>query len=223
MYFPTPMHSGKHVLPDLPYSPSALAPHLSEETLLVHHGKHHRKYVETVNELVIATEFEGLTLEETVRRSKAGGLANEKLFNNAAQAWNHAFYWQCLAPAGRSDIRSANVSDLAFELTRTFGSIEAFRNELTEAISGVFGSGWAWLARADHGRLLIEKTSNAETPIQNPRSFPLMTCDVWEHAYYIDYRNNRESYVQAFWSLADWDFAARRLAQLTGKAHGTAA
>jgi len=190
-----------HQLPPLPYDPGALAPHLSAETLEFHHGKHHATYVTNLNGLVPGTEFEHLSLEEIVRR------ASGPLFNNAAQVWNHTFYWQGLSPRGGGEPQGP----LADAISGAFGSFAAFREQFTKTAVGTFGSGWAWLVLTPAGKLELASTSNAGTPLTTPNR-PLLTCDVWEHAYYIDYRNARPKYVEAFWHLVDWAAVAKRLA-----------
>lgn len=191
-----------HVLPPLPYAPDALAPHLSAETLGFHHGKHHAAYVTNLNNLVPGTEFESLPLEDIVRRSSGG------IFNNAAQVWNHTFYWNCLAPKAGGEPKG----DLLQALVKTFGSFAGFREQFAKTAVGTFGSGWAWLVRNPDGGLDLLSTSNAGTPLTLGKR-PLLTCDVWEHAYYIDYRNARPKYVEAFWNLVNWDFVAKQYAQ----------
>jgi Fe-Mn family superoxide dismutase len=189
-----------HQLPPLPYDLGALAPHLSAETLGFHHGKHHATYVTNLNALIPGTEFEHLPLEEIVRR------ASGPLFNNAAQVWNHTFYWQSLAPRGGGEPQGP----LADAIAQTFGSFTAFREQFTKTAVGTFGSGWAWLVLTPAGKLELASTSNAATPLTTDNR-PLLTCDVWEHAYYIDYRNARPKYVEAFWNLVDWDLVAKRM------------
>lgn len=192
----------EHKLPDLPYARDALAPHISRETLDYHYGKHHAAYVTNLNKLVPGTEFEGLELEDIIRRAPAGGA-----FNNAAQVWNHTFYWNSLSPQGGGD-PSGRLADL---LVKHFGGIDAFRQKFTESAVGNFGSGWTWLVQRPDASLAIVNTSNAGTPITG-EDRPLLTCDVWEHAYYIDYRNVRPDYLKAWWQLVNWSFAAEGLA-----------
>jgi superoxide dismutase, Fe-Mn family len=187
----------EHKLPELPYAKDALAPHISAETLEFHYGKHHAAYVANLNKLIPGTEFENLALEDIVRRSTGG------VFNNAAQIWNHTFYWHCLAPHAGGEPTGA----LAQAITLAFGSFAAFKEKFTAAAVGTFGSGWAWLVRNPDGSLGIESTSNAANPMTSGKK-PLLTCDVWEHAYYIDYRNARPKYVEAFWNLVNWKFVA---------------
>ncbi len=184
-------------LPDLPYAKTALAPHISEETLEFHYGKHHQTYVTNLNNLVPGTEFEGLSLEEIITKSSGG------IFNNAAQIWNHTFYWNSLSPNGGGQ----PSGNLASAITASFGSFEAFKAEFTKCAVTTFGSGWAWLVKDKEGNLSLVSTSNAASPLTEGLT-PLLTCDVWEHAYYIDYRNARPKYLDAFWSLVNWDFAA---------------
>lgn len=191
----------KHELPPLPYAVDALAPHLSRETLEYHHGKHHRAYVDKLNELIEGTEFENAALEDIVRR------ASGELFNNAAQAWNHAFYWQCLSPRGGGE----PSSDFGRELKSAFRSFAAFNEKFSKAAEKTFGSGWTWLVRNKAGSLAVVSTGNAETPMRRGQ-IALLACDLWEHAYYIDYRNARPDYVAAFWNLVNWDFVAQNAA-----------
>jgi Fe-Mn family superoxide dismutase len=182
-------------LPDLPYAIDALAPHMSKETLEYHYGKHHKAYVDKLNAAVEGTKYVGLSLVDVVAESKG----EPKIFNNAAQAWNHAFYWTCLSPAGGGEPGGA----LADAIKKSFGSFSDFRERYTDAALGLFGSGWTWLVRKADGSLDIVQTQNAGTPLTEGH-VPLLTCDVWEHAYYIDYRNARPEYVEAFWKLANW-------------------
>ncbi|MBA3536319.1 MAG: superoxide dismutase [Tatlockia sp.] len=188
-------------LPPLPYAMNALAPHISEETLEYHYGKHHAAYVNNLNKLIANTEYENLNLEEIIKKSKAGGI-----FNNAAQVWNHTFYWNCLSPRGGDE----PTGKLADAITKAFGSFNAFQEQFTQAAIATFGSGWAWLVLDNSGELKISSTSNAGTPMTEGQN-ALMTCDVWEHAYYIDYRNARPEYLKAFWSLVNWDFIASNM------------
>ena len=188
----------QHELPDLPYAETALEPHISAETLQYHHGKHHAKYVSNLNELLSGTELEMQPLEEVVQR------ASGKLFNNAAQVWNHTFYWNCLSPDGGGQ----PAGPLAEAIRRDFGSFEQFQQQFTGAAAALFGSGWTWLVKDASGNLSIQPMGNAGTPIQKGDT-PVLTCDVWEHAYYIDYRNAKPKYLEAFWKLVHWDYAAR--------------
>ena len=188
-------------LPVLPYAKNALAPHISEETLEFHYGKHHQTYVTNLNNLVPGTEFEGKSLEEIVLKSSGG------IFNNAAQVWNHTFYWNSLSPNGGGEPTGA----LADAINAKFGSFAAFQEEFTKCAVTTFGSGWAWLVKNADGSLALVSTSNAATPLTTGQ-VPLLTCDVWEHAYYIDFRNARPKYLEAFWSLVNWEFAAANFA-----------
>ncbi|MFK7873211.1 MAG: superoxide dismutase [Oligoflexales bacterium] len=187
-------------LPALPWSMDALQPHISKETLEFHYGKHHQAYVTNLNNLVKGTDFESKSLEEIIMSSKGG------VFNNAAQIWNHTFYWNSLSPqgGGKPSGKIAEAIDV------TFGSFDAFKEKFTEACKTLFGSGWVFLCVNSQGDLQIEKEANADTPLTKGMK-PLLTCDVWEHAYYIDYRNARPSYIDAFWSLANWEFAEKNL------------
>jgi len=188
-------------LPALPYARDALAPHISAETLDYHYGKHHQAYVTNLNNLIKGTENENLDLETIIKKSQGG------VFNNAAQIWNHTFYWNSLSPKGGGD----PSGKLADAIVKTFGGVAQFKDEFTKTAVGTFGSGWAWLVQRPDGSLGLVSTSNAATPITGSDR-PLLTCDVWEHAYYIDYRNARPKYVEAFWSLVNWEFAASQLA-----------
>lgn len=188
-------------LPALPYAKDALAPHISAETLDFHYGKHHQTYVTNLNNLVPGTEFEGLSLEEIVLKSSGG------IFNNAAQVWNHTFYWNSLSPNGGGE----PTGELADAINAKFGSFTTFKEEFTKCAVTTFGSGWAWLVKNADGSLALVSTSNAGCPLTSGQK-PLLTCDVWEHAYYIDYRNARPTYLNAFWALVNWDFAAGNFA-----------
>ncbi len=187
-------------LPALPFEKSALAPHISAETLEYHYGKHHNTYVVNLNNLTAGTEFENMSLEDVIKKSDGG------IFNNAAQVWNHTFYWNCLSPNGGGEPAGA----LAEAITAKFGSFDQFKEAFTAACVTNFGSGWTWLVKTAAGELEIVKTSNAGCPLTDGVT-PLLTCDVWEHAYYIDYRNARPDYVAAFWNLVNWDFVASNL------------
>ena len=188
-------------LPPLPYDRTALAPHISAETIDFHYGKHHQTYVTNLNNQIKGTEFENLSLEEIIRKSSGG------MFNNAAQIWNHTFYWNCLKPNGGGE----PTGRLADAINKAFGGFAQFKDEFTKTSVGTFGSGWGWLVQRPDGSLALASTSNAGTPITGADR-PLLTCDVWEHAYYIDYRNARPKYVEAFWSLVNWDFVASQMA-----------
>jgi superoxide dismutase, Fe-Mn family len=190
----------EHKLPDLPYAKDALAPHISAETLEYHYGKHHKTYVDNLNRLIVGTEFEKSPLDEIVRKASGG------IFNNAAQIWNHSFYWNCLSPQGGGE----PGGDLARALSADFGSLAQFKEKFTSAAVTLFGSGWAWLVKNPDGKLAIEAVSNAGNPLRDGKK-PLLTCDVWEHAYYIDYRNARAKYVEAYWNLVNWKFVAANL------------
>ena len=187
----------KHELPALPYAADALQPHISAETLEFHHGKHHATYVDKLNGMIPGTEFESATLEEIIQKASGG------IFNNAAQIWNHSFYWNCLSPNGGG----APDSGLGEAIDQTFGSFEAFKEQFTASAIGNFGSGWTWLVKNSSGDLEIVNTDDAGNPMTEGHH-PLLTCDVWEHAYYIDYRNKRPDYLAAFWQLVNWEFVA---------------
>jgi Fe-Mn family superoxide dismutase len=188
-------------LPPLPYSKDALAPHISAETLEFHYGKHHQTYVDKLNGLLPGSEFEGKTLEEIIKTSSAG------VFNNAAQIWNHSFYWNCLSPNGGGAPEGA----LADAINAAFGSYDAFKEAFTLSAINNFGSGWTWLVKNSDGSVAITNTSNAATPLTDDSVTPLLTVDVWEHAYYIDYRNARPAYLKAFWELVNWSFASDQM------------
>ncbi len=182
-------------LPALPYAQDALEPHISRETLEYHYGKHHNTYVVKLNGLIEGTELAEKSLEEVIKSSEGG------VFNNAAQVWNHTFYWHCLSPNGGGDARGA----VAAAINAAFGSFEAFKEAFTNSAVNNFGSGWTWLVKNADGSVAIVNTSNAGTPLTEGVT-PLLTVDVWEHAYYIDYRNVRPDYLNAFWQLVNWDF-----------------
>jgi Fe-Mn family superoxide dismutase len=190
----------EHKLPALPYAKDALVPHISVETLEYHYGKHHRTYVDNLNKLIPGTEFENMSLEEIVKKASGG------IFNNAAQIWNHTFYWSCLSPKGGGEPSGT----LANAINKNFGSFEQFKEKFTNAAVTLFGSGWAWLVKNPDGSLEIEATSNAGNPLKDGKK-PLLICDVWEHAYYVDCRNARAKYIEAFWKLVAWEFVARNL------------
>ena len=188
-------------LPALPYARDALAPHISEETLDFHYGKHHNTYVVKLNGLVQGTDLENKSLEEIVKTSEGG------VFNNAAQIWNHTFYWNCLSPNGGG----AAEGELAEAINKAFGSFEDFVAAFNDKAVNNFGSSWTWLVKNADGSVEIVNTSNAATPLTTDQT-PLLTCDLWEHAYYIDYRNVRPDYLKAFWALVNWEFAAANYA-----------
>ncbi|MDN0112938.1 superoxide dismutase [Fe] [Yersinia mollaretii] len=188
-------------LPALPYAQNALEPHISAETLEYHYGKHHNTYVVNLNSLIKETEFAGKTLEEIVKTSSGG------IFNNAAQVWNHTFYWHCLSPNGGGE-PTGKVADA---INQSFGSFAEFKAQFTDAAVKNFGAGWTWLVKKADGTLAIVSTSNAATPLTT-NDKPLLTVDVWEHAYYIDYRNARPKYLENFWALVNWSFVEKNLA-----------
>ncbi len=191
----------EHTLPQLPYAMDALQPHISKETLEYHYGKHHQTYVTNLNNLIKGNEFENATLEEIVRKSSGG------IFNNAAQVWNHTFYWNCLSPQGGGEPTGA----LKTAIEKKWGSFEEFKKAFTQTCITTFGSGWGWLVKTPSGDLELVSTSNAATPLTTDNK-PVLTCDVWEHAYYIDYRNSRPNYMDAFWKLVNWEFANKNFA-----------
>jgi len=184
-------------LPALPYAIDALAPHISQETLEYHHGKHHATYVSKLNAAIPGTEYEGKSLEEIIKSSSG------PIFNNAAQIWNHTFYWNCLSPNGGGE-PSGKIADA---INDSFGSFAEFQSQLNDKAVNNFGSSWTWLVKNDDGSLAIVNTSNAGTPMTEGQT-ALLTVDLWEHAYYIDYRNARPKYLEAFWQLVNWDFVA---------------
>jgi Fe-Mn family superoxide dismutase len=187
-------------LPPLPWPRDALAPHISAETIDYHYGKHHQAYVTNLNGLIKGTEFEHATLEDIVRKSTG------PMFNNAAQVWNHTFYWDGLSPKGGGE----PTGRLAAAIKSSFGGFSQFVEAFTKTSVGTFGSGWGWLVQRPDGALAVVSTSNAATPLTGS-DHPLLTCDVWEHAYYIDYRNARPAYVDAFWKLVDWNAVSARM------------
>ncbi len=191
----------EHKLPPLPYSMDALQPHISEETLEFHYGKHHQAYVTNLNNLIKGTEFESASLEDIIRKASSG------IFNNAAQVWNHTFYWNCLSPKGGG----APTGALGAAIDKQWGSFAAFKEAFSKSAVGNFGSGWTWLVKKANASVDVVNTSNAATPLTGTDK-PLMTCDVWEHAYYIDYRNARPKYVESFWNLVNWDFVSKNFA-----------
>jgi len=194
-------------LPALPYARDALAPHISAETLDIHHGKHHAAYIANLNKLLDGHELASNSLDDVVKAT-AGKADKAGIFNNAAQIWNHTFYWQSMTPKGGG----TPTGELAKLIDRDFGSFDAFKTAFATAGATQFGSGWAWLV-AKGGKLEIRKTANAETPLTEPGVTPLLTMDVWEHAYYVDFRNRRPDYIASFLEhLVNWDFAAANLA-----------
>ncbi len=189
-------------LPALPYARDALAPTISEETIDYHYGKHHQAYVTNLNNMIEGTDHANASLEDIIRNSEGG------VFNNAAQVWNHTFYWNSLSPNGGGEPTGA----LADAINAAFGSFEAFKEKFTASAVGNFGSGWTWLVKNASGDLEIVNTANAGTPITDASVTPLLTVDVWEHAYYVDYRNARPAYLAKFWELANWEFASANYA-----------
>lgn len=190
-------------LPELPYASTALEPHISEETLSFHYGKHHNTYVQKLNGLISGTEFEDKTLEEIIKISSGG------MFNNAAQIWNHTFYWNSLSPNGGGEPTGA----IADAIDSSFGSFTDFQAKLNDMAMNNFGSSWTWLVKKADGSLDIVNTSNAATPVTDDGLTPILTVDLWEHAYYIDYRNSRPDYLKAFWALVNWDFANKNFSE----------
>lgn len=190
-----------HQLPPLPYAQDALEPTISQETLEYHYGKHHQAYVTNLNNLIPGTEFENASLEEIIGKASGG------IFNNAAQVWNHTFYWNCLSPKSGGE----PTGTLADAIAGTFGSFEEFKKQFSASAAGNFGSGWTWLVKNGDGTLEIVNTSNAANPMTDGKT-PLLTVDVWEHAYYIDYRNARPKYLEQIWGIINWDFVAANFA-----------
>ncbi|MDD2191280.1 MAG: superoxide dismutase [Bacteroidales bacterium] len=183
----------KFTLPVFPFAQDALEPHISKSTIEFHYGKHHQAYVDNLNKLIVGTEFENSTLEEIVMKSSGG------IFNNGAQVWNHTFYWNCLTP--KSTLKPQGKLLEAIE--KEFGNFEEFKTKFTAAATTLFGAGWAWLVKNADGNLEIVQTSNAENPMKQGKT-PLLVCDVWEHAYYLDKQNRRPAYLEAFWQIVDW-------------------
>jgi Fe-Mn family superoxide dismutase len=188
------------ILPELPFPKDSLKPHISEETFEYHHGKHHAAYVNNLNKLIEGTEFEQMTLENIILNSQGG------IFNNAAQTWNHTFFWNSLSPNGGGTPKG-NLLD---EIVKNFDSFDNFKKKFTDSAVTLFGSGWTWLVKNPDGTLEIIQTQNAGTPLTLGKK-PIITLDVWEHAYYIDYRNARPKFVEAFWEIVNWDFASKNL------------
>lgn len=190
----------EHQLPQLPYALDALSPHLSKETLEYHYGKHHQGYITNLNNLIKGTEFESMTLEDIVKKSSGS------IFNNAAQTWNHTFYWYCLTPN-----KTSPSGALLDAINTKWGNFEEFKKAFAQVSVGTFGSGWGWLVKTPNGELDLVSTSNAATPLTTNNT-PILTCDVWEHAYYIDYRNSRPNYLESFFNIVNWDFVAKNFA-----------
>jgi Fe-Mn family superoxide dismutase len=190
----------EHKLPDLPYAKDALAPHISAETLEFHHDKHHAAYVTNLNKLIPGTEFEDASLEDIIRKAPAGGI-----FNNGAQVWNHTFYFNCMGPNGGGEPSGA----LADAIASAFGSFADFKEKFTTAAATNFGCGWTWLVKNAEGGLEIVNTTGAGNPMRDGKT-PLLNVDVWEHAYYIDYRNLRPKYLENWWNVVNWDFVAEQ-------------
>ncbi len=190
----------EHVLPPLPYDKKALEPHISAETFDYHHGKHHQAYVTKLNELIKGTKFQEMPLEEIIKNSDGG------LFNNAAQVWNHTFFWNCMGP----NKGGAPTGKIADAITKRWGSFDKFKEEFQKSAVGNFGSGWTWLIKSEDGGVEIFNTSNADTPMKHGK-VAVLTLDVWEHAYYVDYRNARPKFVEAFWNVVNWDFVNKNL------------
>jgi Fe-Mn family superoxide dismutase len=190
-----------HKLPELPYAKDALAPVISAETIDYHYGKHHQAYVNNLNNLIPGTKYEQLSLEDTVKQSH-GAMSEKPIFNNSAQVWNHTFYWHSLAPGAGGEPTGA----IKGAIDKSFGDFATFKDKFSKAAAAQFGSGWAWLVKGGDGGLTIETTPNAETPFATGKTC-ILTIDVWEHAYYVDYRNARPKYIEEYWKLVNWDFA----------------
>ena len=186
-------------LPELPFAMDALEPHISAKTLEFHYGKHHKAYVDKVNGLIEGTKFENASLEDIIRDAEGG------IFNNGAQVWNHTFYWNCLSPEAKPEPNG----ELMESINRDFGSFAEFKEKFSNAAATLFGSGWAWLVENESGKLEIIQESNAGNPLRNGYK-PLLTCDVWEHAYYLDKQNRRPDYVKDWWKLVDWEKVSER-------------
>jgi Fe-Mn family superoxide dismutase len=186
-------------LPKLPYAADALQPHISSKTIEFHYGRHHQAYVNNLNNLVAGTKFENSSLEHIIREADGG------IFNNGSQIWNHTFYFETFSPAGQHEPKGS----LADALNSEFGSFAVFKEQFSKAAATLFGSGWAWLVKDSDGKLQIIQESNAGNPLRKGFT-PILTCDVWEHAYYLDYQNKRPDYVQSFWNIVDWDKAGKR-------------
>ena len=192
-------------LPPLPYDRTALEPHISGETLDYHYGKHHKAYVDNLNKLIEGTQFADMPLEDIIRKSEGG------MFNNAAQVWNHTFYWNCMKPASGANAGGGEPGGKLMEaITKAFGDFASFKEQFSDNAVKTFGSGWGWLVQRPDGSVALVSTSNAATPLTGEDT-ALLTCDVWEHAYYIDYRNARPKYVESFWNLVNWDFVASNM------------
>lgn len=187
----------EHKLPALPYADNALEPTISAETISYHYGKHHQAYVTNLNKLIAGTEFENLSLEDIIKKASGG------IFNNAAQIWNHTFYWHCLSPSKTQPGKS-----LAAAIDQAFGSLDDLKTQFNQSATGNFGSGWTWLVKNADGSVGIVNTSNAATPLTEGKT-PLLTIDVWEHAYYVDYRNARPKYLEEIWNIINWDFVTK--------------
>ncbi len=192
-------------LPELPWAKDALLPTISPETIDFHYGKHHKAYVDNLNKFVVGTKYESMTLEQVIKASH-DQVSDKKIFNNSAQVWNHTFYWHSLAP----NAGGAPTGAIAAAIDKSFGSFDAFKTKFSEAAAGQFGSGWAWLVKTPDGALAIETTANADTPFAHGKTC-ILTLDVWEHAYYIDFRNARPKYIEEFWKLVNWEFANKNL------------
>ena len=188
----------QHELPPLPYPMEALQPHISRETLEYHYGKHHKTYVDKLNDMIKGTELENASLEDIVRKSDG------KIFNNAAQTWNHTFFWNCMTPKAAPQPKGP----LQQAIDKSFGSFDEFKKKFSTASADLFGSGWTWLVKQGDGSLVIQPLKDADTPLAHGNT-AVLTLDVWEHAYYIDYRNKRPDFIAAYWNLVNWEFAAK--------------
>ena len=186
-------------LPKLPFKLNALEPYISKKTLEFHYGKHHQAYVNNLNKLTQGTKFENKTLEDIIKEAEGG------IYNNGAQVWNHTFYFECFSSEGGGE----PTGELMEAIIKSFGSFSEFKEKFTNAVATLFGSGWAWLIKDNNGKLDVIQESNAGNPIRNGLK-PILTCDVWEHAYYLDYQNKRPDYIKAFWNLINWDIIGKR-------------
>lgn len=191
-------------LPKLPYKRDALEPHISQKTIDFHYGQHHAAYVKNLNNLIEGSLYEKMSLEDIVRNSDG------PIFNNAAQAWNHTFYWHCMSPEKNMIPQALLMKNIE----RDFGSFEDFKQLFIKQAATLFGSGWMWLVSDKNGKLSLIQTSNADTPLTNTERFPLLTCDVWEHAYYLDQQNLRLAYLNEFWQIINWRFVEKKLSEI---------
>lgn len=188
-------------LPKLPYALNDLGPYISEETLSFHYGKHHKNYVDKCNELIAGTEYDSMKLEEIIQKTAGKEGKEKKIFNNASQSWNHTFFWNCMTPSPKAEPSGHFYKEIEIH----FNTLESFKEKFTNSAAEIFGSGWNWLVKNHDGSLSIVSYKNAESPLAHGQ-IPLLTCDVWEHAYYLDYQNDRKSFLKNFWNVVDWEF-----------------